>query len=166
MGTDILTLLRRDHEDLDKGLVTLLDRSRSIGQIRTALDGVRLGLTAHAEAEDIVFSIAIERSPARPALTAVVADAAEAHRQQELALAALVCTPLETREWYQRSANLRELVQVHARYEEAAVLPAIRELAPEVYPGLAGKFATERLRQLSMLVPSAPVYIADLARAG
>ncbi|MEO8552760.1 MAG: hemerythrin domain-containing protein [Kofleriaceae bacterium] len=166
MGTDILTLLRRDHEDLDKGLITLLDRSRPIGQVRTALDGVRLGLTAHAEAEDIVFSIAIQRSPARPRLTEVVKDAGEAHRQQEMALAALVCTPMGTREWYQRSAGLRELVQVHARYEEAEVLPAIRELAPEVYPGLAGKFATERLRQLSMLVPSAPVYIADLARAG
>lgn len=157
MGTDILTLLRRDHEDLDKGLVTLLDRSRSIGQIRTALDGVRLGLTAHAEAEDIVFSIA--------RLTEVVAGATEAHRKQEMALAALVCTPLGTKEWYQRGAGLREMVHAHASYEETSVLPAIRELAPDIYPGLAGKFATERLRQLSMLVPSAPVYIADLARA-
>jgi hypothetical protein len=163
MGTDILTLLRRDHEDLDKGLVTLLDRSKSIGQIRTALDGVRLGLTAHAEAEDIVFSIALQHTPR---LQVVVAEAAVAHRQQENALAALVVTPLGTREWYQRSAGLRGLVKEHARYEEASVLPAIKDLVPEIYPGLAGKFATERLRQLSMLIPSAPVYIADLARAG
>jgi hypothetical protein len=75
-------------------------------------------------------------------------------------------TPLGTREWYQRSAGLRGLVKEHARYEEASVLPAIKDLVPEIYPGLAGKFATERLRQLSMLIPSAPVYIADLARAG
>jgi len=34
-----------------------------------------------------------------------------------------------------------------------------------VYPTLAGLFATERLRQLSMLLPSTPVYIADLARS-
>jgi hypothetical protein len=166
MGTDILTLLRRDHDDLDKGLVTLLDRSKSLGQIRTALDGVRLGLTAHAEAEDIVFTHAIRNSPARPALEMVVEEAAHAHRLQEIALAAVVCTPLHTKDWYQRCAALHELVTDHARYEEASVLPAIRELAPEVYPALAGKFATERLRQLSMLVPSAPVYIADLARAG
>jgi hypothetical protein len=163
MGTDILTLLRRDHEDLDKGLATLLDRTKSIGQIRNALDGVRLGLTAHAEAEDIVFSIALQRTPR---LQVIVSEAADAHRQQELALAALIVTPVGTREWYQRSAGLRGLVKEHARYEEASVLPAIQDLAPDVYPGLAGKFATERLRQLSMLVPSAPVYIADLARAG
>ncbi|MEO8843941.1 MAG: hemerythrin domain-containing protein [Kofleriaceae bacterium] len=165
MGTDILTLLRRDHDDLDKGLVTLLDPAKSLGQIRTALDGVRLGLTAHAEAEDIVFTHAIRYSPARPALEAVVEEAAHAHRLQEIALAALVCTPLDTPEWYRRCEALRELVLDHARYEEGGVLPALRELAPEMYPTLAGKFATERLRQLSMLVPSAPVYIADLARA-
>ncbi len=165
MGTDILTLLRRDHEDLDQGLFTLLDRSRSIGQVRTALDGVRLGLTAHAEAEDIVFSIAIQRSPARGVLQAVVDEAAQAHRRQELALAALVCTRLGTDEWYQRATLLRGLLGHHVTHEETVVLPAIRELAPDVYPGLAGKFATERLRQLSMLLPSAPVYIADLAQA-
>jgi len=157
MGTDILTLLRRDHDDLDKGLVTLLDRSQSLGQIRTALDGVRLGLTAHAEA--------IRNSPARPALEMVVEEAAHAHRLQEIALAAVVCTPLHTQDWYRRCAALHELVTDHSRYEETSVLSALRALAPDVYPSLAGKFATERLRQLSMLVPSAPVYIADLARA-
>jgi hypothetical protein len=166
MGTDILTLLRRDHDDLDKGLMTLLDRSKSIGQIRTALDGVRLGLTAHAEAEDIVFTHAIRNSPARPALEMVIEEAAHAHRLQEIALAAVVCTPLHTKDWYKRCAALHELVTDHARYEETSVLPAIRELVPDIYPSLAGKFATERLRQLSMLLPSAPVYIADLARAG
>ncbi|MEO6774654.1 MAG: hemerythrin domain-containing protein [Kofleriaceae bacterium] len=163
MGTDILTLLRRDHEDLDQGLATLLDRSQSIGQIRTAIDGVRLGLTAHAEAEDIVFTIALQHT-AR--LRGLVTEAAEAHRQQARALAALIVTPVGTREWYQRGATLRGLVKEHARYEETSVLPAIRDLAHDVYPGLAGRFATERLRQLSMLMPSAPVYIAELARLG
>lgn len=45
---DFLTLLRRDHHDLEIGLDELLSAS-SVHQIRTALDGVRLGLTAHAE---------------------------------------------------------------------------------------------------------------------
>ena len=157
MGTDILTLLRRDHDDLAKGLVMLLDRARSLGQIRTELDGVRLGLTAHAEAEDIVFSVAICSSPARAALEIIVAEEAHTHRLQELALAAVVCTPLVTTEWYRRCAALRELVLDHARREEGYVVPALRELAADVYPSLAGKFATERLRQLSMLAPSAPL---------
>jgi len=163
MGPDILTLLRRDHDDLDKGLITLLDRSDTISQIRTALDGVRLGLIAHAEAENIVFSVAIRHCRAHAVLQPVVEGAAHAHRQQELALVAFVCTPVGTIEWYGRAAELRQLVRDHAQYEEANVLPAIRELAPDVYPTLAGNFATERLRQLSMLESSAPVFIQDLA---
>jgi hypothetical protein len=48
--------------------------------------------------------------------------------------------------------------------EELELLPALRFHAPrELYAGLAGAFATERLRQLAMLQPSAPVYIAELA---
>jgi hypothetical protein len=114
-------------------------------------------LTAHAEAEDIVFSVAICSSPARAALEIIVAEEAHTHRLQELALAAVVCTPLVTTEWYRRCAALRELVLDHARREEGYVVPALRELAADVYPSLAGKFATERLRQLSMLAPSAPL---------
>ncbi len=165
MGTDILSLLHRDHEDLEKGLLTLLDRTKSIGQIRTALDGVRLGLTAHVEAEDIVFSVALSKGHSRDSLGTLIRSGAEAHRQQELALAALVVTALGARAWFTRAATLLGLVHDHAAHEERYVLPAIRELAPDVYPTLAGLFATERLRQLSMLLPSTPVYIADLARS-
>jgi hypothetical protein len=165
MGTDILVLLRRDHEDLDKGLAALLDATLSIGQIRTSLDGVRLGLTAHAEAEDIVFHHAIGRSTAARVLMLVVEEAAQAHHVQEVALAALVCAPLGSASWFDNAQWMRDLVREHARYEEDCVLPAIRELAPAAYPALAGQFATERLRQLSMLAPSAPVYIPELARA-
>ncbi|CAN5388953.1 hypothetical protein BH11MYX1_BH11MYX1_01540 [soil metagenome] len=165
MRTDILTLLHRDHEDIEQGIIALLDRTSSIGQIRTALDGVRLGLTAHAEAEDIVFSVALSKAAARAALSTMIQGAAESHRQQERTLAELVVTALGSREWFARASRLLGLVHDHAGYEERNVLPAIRELAPDVYPTLAGMFATERLRQLSMLLPSAPVYIADLARA-
>jgi len=155
MGTDILALLHRDHEDLQKGLITLLDRTKSIGQIRIALDGIRLGLTAHAEAEDIVFSAA--------SLGTLIEGSAKAHRDQERALAVLVVTALGSHAWFARASTLLGLVHDHAAYDERHVLPAIRELAPGVYPTLAGLFATERLHQLSMLLPSAPVAIPDLA---
>ena len=50
--TDFLMLLQRDHHDLETGLDELL-QATTVMEIRSALDGVRLGLTAHAEAEDI-----------------------------------------------------------------------------------------------------------------
>jgi hemerythrin HHE cation binding domain-containing protein len=165
MGTDIATLLRRDHEDLDRGLAALLDPTAAIGQIRTTIDGVRLGLTAHAEAEDIVFHAAIQNCSSARVLELVVEEAAQAHRVQEVALAALVCAPLGSAAWYDNATWLRELVKEHASYEEQCVLPAIHELAPEIYPRLAARFATERLRQLSMLAPSAPIYVPELVRS-
>jgi hypothetical protein len=55
--------------------------------------------------------------------------------------------------------HLRDLVRYHAEQEQRELVPALRCHAPEeLYAKLAGAFATERLRQLSMLQPSAPLY--------
>lgn len=159
MPTDFLTLLQRDHVDLQKELTQLLEPTATVGQLRTSLDGVRLGLTAHAEAEDIILG----RFEVIRALDVLVAQARAAHRAQETALSALVSTRPGTASWRDRACYLRELVRHHASQEEQLLLPALREHAPrELYEGLAGAFATERLRQLAMLQPSAPISIADL----
>src|SRR5436190_1950557 len=108
MPADFLTLLRRDHIDLQEELTQLLDPGASVAELRTALDGVRLGLIAHAEAEDIVLGA----------------------------------------------------------YELVPELPALRAHVPaDYFTRLAGKFATERLRQLAMLQPSAPMFMPELELA-
>jgi hypothetical protein len=156
MPTDFLSLLRRDHSDLQQELTQLLDPTATIAQLRSSLDGVRLGLTAHAEAEDIVLS----RFDLIPALEVLVARARAAHLAQEGALAALVTARPGTATWRDRAHHLRELVRIHARQEEDQLLPALRQHAAEdEIARLAGAFATERLRQLAMLQPSAPVFM-------
>ena len=157
--TDFLTLLRRDHHDLDVGLDDVLEAA-SLAQIRSALDGVRLGLTAHAEAEDIVLYAALARVEERDLLEPYISQAREAHLAQEGALASLVCASPGTSTWRERARFLRELVREHAVIEEEIVVPAIRRYAPDVYEELAGAFATERLRQLAWQQPSAPVVLA------
>jgi hypothetical protein len=162
MPTDFLTLLRRDHVDLQQELTQLLEPTATAAQLRGSLDGVRLGLTAHAEAEDIVLG----RFEGITALDVLVAQARAAHLAQEGALSALVCARPGTTTWRDRAYHLRELVQYHAAQEEAYLLPGLRMHAPrELYEGLAGAFATERLRQLAMLQPSAPICMSDLALA-
>jgi hypothetical protein len=161
MATDFLTLLERDHHDLACGLSELIEPA-SLEQIRTALDGVRLGLTAHAEAEDIVLYHALARLPAHLGLEPLIDEARVAHNVQERALAALVCTPPGTSTWRDRARQLRKLVVDHAAWEGQHVVTQLRELAPAVYGTLAGAFATERLRQLAMLQPSGSF---DLAAA-
>jgi hypothetical protein len=165
MAIDFLTLLRRDHHDLERALDELLDPGATLVEIRSALDGLRLGLTAHAEAEDIVLYGALVRAGAGPELEALVEEARAAHVAQEGALAALVCAPPGSATWRDRALHLRRLVIDHASWEEGHLLAAIRLAAPGVYAELAGAFATERLRQLAMLQPSAPIYMPGLAQA-
>jgi hypothetical protein len=161
MPTDLLSLLQRDHVDLQSEITRLLDPDATVSQLRSSLDGVRLGLTAHVEAEDIVLG----RFAGMASLEMLVAQARVAHLSQEGALSALVSARAGTRAWRERAHHLREMVQYHAVQEEQEFLPALRLHAPRaLYDSLAGAFATERLRQLAMLQPSAPIYITDLAK--
>jgi hemerythrin superfamily protein len=162
MTTDFLTLLHRDHADLERALDQLLEAESAV-DLRTALDGVRLGLTAHAEAEEIVLAQALTRSNADRVLEALVEDAQAQHRAQEKALACLVCARPHSQQWRESIERLRDLVHDHAEHEECRILPAFRELMPKVYEALAGEFATERLRQLASLQPSGPIYVPELA---
>ena len=162
MPTDFLTLLHRDHHEIELALDALLE-AESVVDIRTALDGVRLGLTAHAEAEDIVLYQALTRSNAHRVLEALVQENAVEHRAQERALASLVTSQPHSPAWRASIQHLRDLVRDHAEQEENRILPAFRELMPKVYEALAGEFATERMRQLAMQQPSAPIYVSRLA---
>jgi hypothetical protein len=160
MPTDFGTLVQRDHVDLQKELCQLLDPVATAAQLCDSLDGVRLGLTAHAEAEDIVLG----RFEAIAAIAPMVARTRAAHLAQESALSALVSARPGTAIWRDRGMHLRDLVRHHAALEQDELLPALRYYAPrDLYAQLAGAFATERLRQLAMLQPSVPLSIADLA---
>jgi hypothetical protein len=161
---DFLMLLQRDHHDLETGLDELL-QATTVVQIRSALDGVRLGLTAHAEAEDIVLHIALVQAGSLQMLDDLIGQARSAHLAQEGALAYLVCATPGSQTWKDRAHRLHDMVHSHAQFEETRVVPAIRELAPAVYDSLAGSFATERLRQLAMLQPSVPIFVPELAQA-
>ena len=155
MSTDLLSLLHRDHRDLRLELTRLLDPLATIAELRASLDGVRLGLVAHAEAEDIVLG----RFEEVPALRDLIAQDRAAHRTQEHTLSALVSARPGTPSWRQHAGRLRELVDLHARDEEERLIPTLRrQIAEQEYAALAGAFATERLRQLAMLQPSAPVF--------
>jgi hypothetical protein len=155
MPADFLTLLQRDHSDLQQELTRLLEPTATAAELRSSLDGVRLGLVAHAEAEDIVLA----RFEDIPALQELVVQARSAHFVQESALSSLVTMRPGTVGWRDRARQLRELVAHHARQEEALLMAALKTHAvEEELRQLAGAFATERLRQLSMLQPSAPAF--------
>ncbi len=161
---DFLQLVRRDHDDLEAGLRELARPLLPAVELRTSLDGVRLGLTAHAEAEDIVLHGALAHHGLPAFVQQLVGEARRAHLEQESALAALVCARPDTSIWRTRAQHLLELVRRHASHEEQTVIPALREHVPvAAYAKLAGSFATERMRQLALLQPSAVYLVDDIA---
>ncbi len=164
MTTDFIDLLRRDHAAIELELTWVLDPRSTIAALRAHMDEVRLGLTAHAEAQDIVLGPFEQIEP----LANLVRDARTAHRHQQRALSLLVCTRPAAPTFRERAEDLLALVREHDAEQNEHLLPALREYAPGTeYSLLAGQFATERLRQLAMLQPSAPVFAPFiLARAG
>jgi len=158
MTPDIGSLLRRDHGDLESGLDELARPTTDLSEVRITLDGVRLGLAAHVEAEDIVLSRAFSRFVPAPRLRMLTAQGRASHLTQEAALSVLVTARPGSPVWRDRAARLHDLVHAHAEEVERELLPVLRDYMPDhVYRALAGAFATERLRQLAMLQPSAPI---------
>ena len=162
MGTDLLQLLRRDHTELEAGLRELLRPTTSSSELRLAIDGVRLGLIAHAEAEDIVLYGIFARLAPPACVDALVADGRIAHNDQERALASVMAVTPGTPLWRDRVRRLLDLVDQHIGREETELVEVLaRHTPPEVFGTLAGAFATERMRQLAMLTPSAPIMMPD-----
>lgn len=148
MVPEFLDLIHREHAELEHHLALLTSPSTDIDQLRSSLDVVVLGLTAHAEAE----LIALQPFSSLIALKTLIADIDAEHLAQERALSAVICAPLGTECSRARSEALRELVHQHAAKEERYLPAAICGYAgPEAYATLAGTYATERLRQLALL---------------
>ena len=159
MAPSFLQLLRRDHDEVEVGLRELV-RPRTF-DLRNIIDGVRLGMLAHAEAEDIVLD-AMLGATHDEVLHRTMAEARAAHREQERALGALMRSVPGTSPWRDRALHLIALVRHHKTAHETALHDALEHHAPhEVVGRLAGAFATERMRQLAMLAPSAPIAMPE-----
>jgi Hemerythrin HHE cation binding domain len=155
---ELLRLLRRDHRELEMGLLELVSPDLGAAQRRQILDGVRLGLEAHGAAEDIVVYPAFARIATSSGLQCLIEQARTAHGELDDMFARLLATPMTSSDWSERVHMLRLRAEALAAREENDLIPQLRTaLAPELYRSLAGAFATERLRQLSMLQPSAPI---------
>lgn len=174
MSTDLFDLLRRDHDDLERELERLVDPTATLAQLCASIDEVRLGLLAHSDAEDIVlgrfeYPTALAGGTgtdllreAQGILPTLVAEVHAAHRLQHRGLSALVTSRPATFGFRERAHQLLHLIREHAIEEEALLRPALRSHARADYAELAGQYATERLRQLAMLQPSAPAFLPFL----
>ncbi len=158
--TELSTLLRRDHRDLDSALLDLASPATP-AEVCDAIDGVRLGLIAHDEAEDLVLSAVLASLPESSPLHLVVARTRTDHLQAQRALSALVVTRPGTPTWRRRIELLRALIARHDRREMCELVPQLaNELDTPTRALLAGTFATARLRGFATLASSATISYA------
>jgi hypothetical protein len=157
MSHELATLLRRDHRELDQAIAGLAIPHADVSdEFCDALDGARLGLLAHHEAQDRVLTAALHTVAPIDEVHAIAARAVHDHLALERAMSALLLTTPHTMQWRVRVAQLRTLLAEHMQQEEAEIYPALdRALAPEIRAKLAAAYATERLRQLAELQPAA-----------
>lgn len=152
---DLCSIVRRDHDDLDRALRAMVEPTTPAQDLAPLLDGFRLGLAIHLVAEWRVLAslITLVRPPGT--LRTQLRELRDEHaRQQETAERLAVLDP-RTDDWYDCVLELRVLVLDHAKREEYlrgtfdALIPAT------IRRGLVAQYASERMRLLGTTSPLA-----------
>ena len=116
---------------------------------RTALDGICLGLVAHAQGEAMALGLALDLLNPPPLVYLLCSQVTAAHAAQKVALANLSATRCGSVAFRDRASHLRNLIVHHDEHEAACVIPALRDYLPRgYYDQLASCYATTRLHTL------------------
>lgn len=144
---DIVTLLRRDHEEIEEVVSRLLEPTSDIVTLRALLDTLRTRFTAHAGAHGTVFQDALP--PDAPiGLRAMVAMVFDEHRDQARAIAAVTLLDPVSPEWRASVEELQQQMFDHARAEDLVRASFADHVSPDVRHALDRGYVTERMRRL------------------
>lgn len=153
MVVDLSGLVHRDHEDLDRALVAMVEPHATRETLVALLDGTRLALSAHIEAETEVMQVFMARSPSRIGVRPYVGDIAAQHRCQDEAFSAIRETTPGSTSWYFRVLELRVLVLDHTSREPLLRAALSQHISLDENRQLAREYAAARMRLLSMMYP-------------
>lgn len=153
MIPDVCALMRRDHDDLDRGLAAMVDPMTPIDELSALTDIVRLALAVHIAAETKVFQSLVIALPEPLPLRLVHAQTRDDHTRQTHALDALALTRPGSDAWFARALELRVLVLDHTQRAEL-IRWALQDHVPaSMHRALASDYATERMRVLARTSP-------------
>jgi hypothetical protein len=159
---DLCTLARRDHEDLDRALLAMLEPGTPARELSNLLDVFRLALAVHLVAETRVLTtlVSIVRPP--PALRLQIAQLRTEHVGQELTAERLLNVTPASDAWYEGVLELRVMVLDHAKREDYLRASLDDHVPTTISRGLTAEYATERMR---MLAQTSPLAVARQVRA-
>jgi hypothetical protein len=144
-------LLVRDHEQLDRVFAFLLEPSVSVIDRENALDAARVSFAAHADAEAVVLTSALQHVAVKQDLAGLVAQILAEHRIQESILRRMD-SGTRRDDWLCAAVRLRRSSRSHGEHEQSVIMRALRECVPVAeYQRLAGFYAAEKMRALGLM---------------
>lgn len=166
MPPDVCALVRRDHDDLDRALVAMVDSATAVGELVSLLDVFKLALAVHVAAEAKVLITLLDQAPGSLPLRAIAEKIRDEHAEQQRGTDALASTRPGSQDWYARALELRVAVLDHAAQSELMRWTLQDQVALAAHGALASQYATERLRVLSRtsLVALARAQLAESYR--
>lgn len=147
MSTQFCSLVRRDHDELDRVLVAMLVTATPVSELAPLLRHLQRELAIHASAEARVFDRLLT-GQCPPVLQQLIAQAREEHRAQEEAALALAELRPGSEAWYDSVLDLRINILDHASRADLRRW-SINDHVPVAQRqvlALALAFATERRR--------------------
>lgn len=152
---DVCSLVRRDHDDLDRLLVAVVDPTGHPDELRAALDEFTLAFAVHVTAEAKVLGALTLALPAAAAIAQLAAAMRDEHACQQRAIDALAQLVPGTEGWFTRALELRVLVVDHAARAHLMRWTLQDRVPLGLHRALASRYATERLRALGRTSPAA-----------
>ncbi|HUS31483.1 MAG TPA: hypothetical protein VMZ53_23420 [Kofleriaceae bacterium] len=147
-------LVRRDHEDLDRALVAMVDPLTPPAELSNLLDVFRLALAVHSAAEANVMDVLLERAGSPRTLSILAMQTRVEHAAQRAAAESLALLRPASIAWYSHALELRVLVLDHGSRSDH-LRWSLEDLPSSVQHSLAGNYATQRLRVLASTSPLA-----------
>jgi hypothetical protein len=153
LTVDIFTLMRRDHDDIDRGFAAMASAGTSVQDLGSLVEVVRLALSVHSAAQAKVMETLLSAIPRSPWIDDVVTRARTEHIAQRVQCDKLTAIEPGTNQWYEQAIELRAVMLHHVAHSEQSHRKLRDEIPVELRRRLASEYATERMRVLASTSP-------------
>ncbi len=152
-GFDVCALIRRDHDDLDRGLAALVEPTTPPKELTNILEIFRLALAVHSAAESTMLDLLLSRVHAPRTLGLLATQTRIEHIAQREAAEVLTRIRPGSLHWYEHAAHLRHTITDHASRADHTRWTLLDHVPIEVRRAITREYATERMRVLASTAP-------------
>lgn len=153
MATSLLELLQRDHDDIERGLDTLLATTTPDSELLDVVDALRLAAVVHTVAEARTLRTMARLQPL-PFIHQFATSTQRDHVHQQTLLGRMDDFQIGTPRWYECALELREDTLDHVFRARRLADVLVDCIPARMRPMLAATYAAERTRILATTWPA------------